>query len=521
MKIYRYYKGTSIPPSPFLDLDSIFHHLAHPFLENLDVESALTSLKREGIHSHEGEPLLLGIEDMIEQLKDLREQLQSSFSLDTAIEQFQEMIEKILPDQSLDTVQELIDKLTQELKRFHRDTPDPDGMRKGLMERKNKIFAFGRMVQKYQFTGKKRLSLENAIELAEEFELIDKVERDLKKVTWGFHPQTVDVSELKRLLGDTATDSWLMINRLNTSLEDEGYIEQKGNHYHLTSKGLKKMGREILDDLFSALKKDGWGMHATRFSGDGITMNGETKPYQFGDQFSLDINQTLMNSLRKRGGGIPVKVSPEDFEVYQTEYSTPSSTALLLDMSKSMRHDNNFVSAKMVALALESLIRMKYPRDNLTIIGFSSWARLLSIEELPSLQWDNENPYTNMEEGFSLAEKYLSKQKGRNKQIVLISDGEPTAHRENDLLFFQFPPHPRTLQKTLLMAKHCATKGITINTFMLGRRKTTVEFINQLTQVNRGRIFFTNSDNLGKYVLVDYLTQRGKRPFQTSCPAGA
>ena len=247
-------------------------------------------------------------------------------------------------------------------------------------------------------------------------------------------------------------------------------------------------------------------------------MNGDTKPYQYGDHFAPDINQTLMNSLRKRGGGTPVRISPEDFEVYQTENSASSSTALLLDMSKSMRHDNNFVSAKMVALALESLIRTKYARDNLTIIGFSSWARPLSIEELPSLQWDNENPYTNMEEGFSLAEKYLSRQKGKNKQIILISDGEPTAHRENDLLFFQFPPHPLTLQKTLQMAKRCTTKGITINTFMLGRKKNIAEFVNQLARVNRGRIFFTDSDNLGRYVLVDYLTQKEKRPFQTSCP---
>jgi uncharacterized protein with von Willebrand factor type A (vWA) domain len=166
----------------------------------------------------------------------------------------------------------------------------------------------------------------------------------------------------------------------------------------------------------------------------------------------------------------------------------------------------------MVALALESLIRTKFPRDNLTIIGFSSWARSLPLEELPSLQWDNENPYTNMEEGFLFAERYLSRQKGKNRQIILISDGEPTAHQENGYLFFQFP-----LQKTLQMAKYCAMKGITINTFMLGKKKDVAEFVNQLARVNRGRIFFTDSDNLGKYVLVDYLTQKGTRPFQTSC----
>jgi uncharacterized protein with von Willebrand factor type A (vWA) domain len=383
------------------------------------------------------------------------------------------------------------------------------------MQRKLEIFAFARMIQKYQFTGDKRLSLEKAMEMAEKFELADKLERDLKKVTWGFDPQIIDVSELKRLLGDTASDSWVMIHNLTTLLEQEGYIENKGNRYHLTSQGLKKMGEKILEDIFSALKRDGWGVHPTRFHGNGVTMNGDTKPYQFGDQFSLDLNQTLMNSLRKKGGVIPIKVSPEDFEVYQTEYSTSSSTVLLLDMSKSMRCENNFVSAKMVALALESLIRVKYPRDNLKIIGFSSWARSLSIEELPSLQWDREDPYTNMEEAFFLAEKYLSRQKGRNKQIVLISDGEPTAHRENELLFFQFPPHPRTLQKTLQMAKYCATKGITINTFMLGRKKDLVEFVKQLAQVNRGRVFYTNSDDLGKYVLVDYLTHREKLPFQS------
>jgi len=517
MKVYRYYRGSSFPPHPFLDAGSIFHHLAHPLLENLDVDSALASLKREGIRTDEGTPVLLGIEDMIEKLKEARQALQASFSLDTAIEQFREMIAEIIPDQSGNSVQELIDRLTQELKSFHYDTPDPDGVKRGFLKRKLGLFAFGRMVQKYPFTGKKKLSLDDATELAEQFDLIAKLERDLKKVTWGFDPEIIDVSKLHTLLGDSAADSWCTINRLASLLEQGGYIESKGRHYQLTSRGLKKMGKEILDDIFSALKRDGWGMHTTRFPGSGITMNGDTKPYQFGDQFSLDINQTLMNSLRKKGGGIPVRISPEDFEVYQTENSTSSSTALLLDMSKSMRHDNNFVSAKMVALALESLIRMKYPRDNLTIIGFSSWARPLSLKELPSLQWDNENPYTNMEEGFSLAEKYLSRQKGRNKQIVLISDGEPTAHRENDLLFFQFPSHPLTLQKTLQMAKYCAMKGIIINTFMLGRKKSLTEFVTQLARINRGRAFLTDSDNLGKYVLVDYLTQKGTRPFPTSC----
>ena len=516
MKAYRYYKGSELSPHPLFEAGSIFHHLTHPLLENLDLDSALATLKREGIHSHEGMPIFLGIEELIEKLKEVRQELQASFSLDKAIEQFREMIEKIIPHQSENTVQELIESLTQELKSFHPDTPDPGGVRKGFIQKKLEIFSFGRMAQKYPFTGKRKLSLEHATELAGTFDQIAKMERDLKKVTWGFDPGIIDISEMKRLLGDAASDSWLMINRLTSFLEEEGYIENRGHRYHLTSKGLKKMGKEILDDIFSVLKRHGWGMHPTHFPGNGITMNGDTKPYQYGDHFAPDINQTLMNSLRKRGGGTPVRIAPEDFEVYQTENSASSSTALLLDMSKSMRHDNNFVSAKMVALALESLIRTKYPRDNLTIIGFSSWARSLSIEELPSLQWDNENPYTNIEEGFSLAEKYLSRQKGKNKQIILISDGEPTAHRENDLLFFQFPPHPLTLQKTLQMAKHCTTKGITINTFMLGRKKNVAEFVNQLARVNRGRIFFTDSDNLGRYVLVDYLTQKGTRPLQVS-----
>jgi uncharacterized protein with von Willebrand factor type A (vWA) domain len=519
MKTYRYYKGCELSPHPLFNAGSIFHNLTQPLLENQDIDSALASLKREGIHTHEGIAIFLGIDDLIKNLQEIKQELQASFSLKWAIDQFREMIGEILPNQADYTVQELFERLTQELKSFRHDTPDPDRIRKGLVQKKLGIFSFGRMVQKYPFTGKRKLSLEDATELAQTFDQIAKLERDLKKVTWGFDPGIVDLSELKRFLGDSASDSWLMMNRLTSLLEEEGYIENRGYRYHLTSKGLKKMGKEILDDIFSVLKRDGWGMHFTPFPGNGIIIHGDTKPYQFGDQFAPDINQTLMNAMRKRGGGIPLRIFPEDFEVYQTENSTSSSTALLLDMSKSMRHDNNFVSAKMVALALESLIRTKYPHDNLTILGFSSWARPLSIEEVPSLQWDNENPYTNMEDGFALAEKYLFRQKGKNKQIVLISDGEPTAHRENGYLFFQFPPHPLTLKKTLQMAKHCATKGITINTFLLGRKKNMSEFVNQLARVNRGRIFFTDSNNLGRYVLVDYLTQKTTLFSQTAYPA--
>jgi len=181
----------------------------------------------------------------------------------------------------------------------------------------------------------------------------------------------------------------------------------------------------------------------------------------------------------------------------------------MLDMSRSMINNGYFLPAKKVALALTSLIRGQFPRDNLYILGFSLYARQFKAEELPKLSWSEWNIGTNMHHGFQESRRLLGRQKGGNKQIIMITDGEPTAHMEGTQADFSYPPTRRTFEETLKEVQRCTREGITINTFMLEQSRMLTQFIEQMARINKGRAFFASPDRLGEYILVDYV--RNKR----------
>jgi uncharacterized protein with von Willebrand factor type A (vWA) domain len=219
-----------------------------------------------------------------------------------------------------------------------------------------------------------------------------------------------------------------------------------------------------------------------------------------------------MNAVFREGPGTPIRIMPDDFEVYRTELITSSSTVLMLDMSRSMILRNCWAGAKKVAMALNALIRSQFPKDNLYIIGFSDRARLLQPESLTQITW-NEYVYgTNMQHGFKMARQLLSRHKGGNKQIIMITDGEPTAHIEDDgEVFFSYPPTARTFQETLKEVTRCTRDQIVINTFMLEKSKYLAHFVEQMTKINRGRAFYAAPENLGEYILVDYVNNKKKK----------
>ncbi|PYN88543.1 MAG: VWA domain-containing protein, partial [Candidatus Rokuibacteriota bacterium] len=225
--------------------------------------------------------------------------------------------------------------------------------------------------------------------------------------------------------------------------------------------------------------------------------------------FLLDLKKTLMNAVERNGAGTPVRLSPDDFEVIRTELSTQASTVVMLDMSRSMINNGYFLPAKKVALALTALIRGQFPRDNLYILGFSLYAKEFKAEDLPKLAWSEWNIGTNMHHGFQLSRRLLGRQKGGNKQIIMITDGEPTAHMEGGEADFSYPPTRRTFEETLKEVQRCTREGITINTFMLEQSRMLTQFIEQLARINKGRAFFASPDRLGEYILVDYV--RNKR----------
>ena len=287
-----------------------------------------------------------------------------------------------------------------------------------------------------------------------------------------------------------------------------GDVYKRQGRYELTARAIRRIGEKALGDIFKRLSRDRVGKHAIETVGLGHERAYDTKPYEYGDPFNLNIERTVRNAIRRTGGGTPVELDPEDFEVERTEHRVRSSTVLMLDLSLSMPMRDNFLPAKKVAMALHSLISSQFPRDYLGIVGFSETARILTAEQLPEVSWDFVYG-TNMQHGFMLARKLLARESG-TKQIIMITDGEPTAHiLDNGMPFFNYPPVRETVEATLREVVRCTKEQIRINTFGLGADGSLRAFIEQMTQINRGRAFFTTPEHLGDYVLVDFM--EGKR----------
>jgi uncharacterized protein with von Willebrand factor type A (vWA) domain len=372
----------------------------------------------------------------------------------------------------------------------------------------------GRLGTRYSFMGGEQMPLDEAMRVMDQLQSIEEMERALRGVYRGEELDPATRESLRDLLGDDAARDLDRAQRLTDELERRGLIESDNEGMRLTARGTRQIGQKALGDLFARLRRDRFGDHPVARRGQGGEREEESKSYEFGDVFDLDVKETVMNAVQREAatGVSPAqrvpRLSPEDFVVHRSDTLTRSATVLMLDMSRSMPLRGYFYAAKKVALALDSLIRSTYPRDTLHVIGFSDLAREISPAALPHLSV-NEYVYgTNMQHGLMLARRLLAKDPGENKQIIIVSDGEPTAHIENGRPVFFYPPLPETFHKTLLEVRRCTREHIVINTFMLESNHHLVQFVNQMTRMNRGRAFFISPDRLGDYVLVDYVTSK-------------
>jgi uncharacterized protein with von Willebrand factor type A (vWA) domain len=372
------------------------------------------------------------------------------------------------------------------------------------------LFPSDRLRQRYNFTGEESLSYNEALKLMEMLQQMDNLDSQLRESQFSHSLNDIDEDAVRDFLGEDAAEDLERLRNITRALEEAGYIQRKGKGYELTPRGMRKIGQKALKDVFSQLKKDHLGLHSMNRRGIGTELTDETKQYEFGDPFNLHLQKTIMNSIMREQPTLPVKLTPDDFEVFQSEEMTRSATVLMLDLSLSMPMRGNFQAAKQMAIALDGLIRTQYPRDTLHIIGFSSYARMMKKEDLPYMGWDEFDPYTNIQQGFQLARKLLSKERCSNKQILLVSDGEPTAHIEEGQIYFQYPPSLRTIQLTMREVKYCTKQDIVINTFMLGESHYLNAFVTQMARLNKGRVFFTSADTLGEYILVDYMSNKRK-----------
>ena len=367
--------------------------------------------------------------------------------------------------------------------------------------------------QSRNFTGQDPLDMGEAMDIFDELADLDQLEQMLRGASSPGALAEVDIDRVRDLLGDESAESLERLSELARMLEEAGLVDNHEGQLSLTPRAIRRLGQNALGDLYRRLLRDRAGRHDLERSGVGHEREYTTKTYEFGDPFNLHIERTLRNAVTRGGVGTPVKLTPDDFEVERTESTVQAATVLMLDLSLSMPMRDNFLPAKKVSMALHSLISTQFPRDYLGVVTFSEVAREIKPERIPEVSWDYVYG-TNMQHGLVLARRMLARQTG-TRQIIMVTDGEPTAHiTDQGYPQFNYPPSQETVDRTLTEVRRCTRDGIRINVFMLDATPYLTRFIETVTKMNGGRAFFTTNQNLGDYVLVDFVDQR--RTLRTS-----
>lgn len=324
-----------------------------------------------------------------------------------------------------------------------------------------------------------------------------------------------------------------LIDELIERMEQEGYVtispppeparmtsvpgsvaadQHRPLKFEVTDKGLDFLGYRALRDLLSSLGRSSFGRHDTRDTATGVETSGSSKLYEFGDTLNLDINATLGSAIRREGLTLPLNIEYDDLHVHQCEYQSSCATVLMLDCSHSMilYGEDRFTPAKKVAMALSQLIRSQYPGDTLSLVLFHDSAEELPVSQLARVRV---GPYyTNTREGLRIAQRILQRQHKDMKQIIMITDGKPSAVTLPDGRIYKnaFGLDPMVVSQTLEEVAKCKRAGVMINTFMLASDRGLVQFVQKVTEMCRGKAYFTTPYNLGQYLLMDYMSRKSK-----------
>lgn len=357
--------------------------------------------------------------------------------------------------------------------------------------------------------GGEPLGLGDATEALADLADLDALSEALGQEYAGASLDDVDEEAVARALGRQAVDDLKQLQEIERELERQGYLTRKGGEIELTAKAIRRIGQTALRRVFASLESGGRGDHDVHDAGAAGELTGTTREWRFGDEQPLDVVKTVSNAVRRRmvDADGPL-LRPEDFEIRETERRTRAAVVLLVDQSFSMVMNDTWRTAKTTAMALHALATTQFPLDAVEIIAFANLARRISPHELPDLD-ANEVQGTNLQHALMLAGRFLDKHPDAEPVVLVVTDGEPTAHLDRDgEWWFQWPPGPETIELTLAEVDKMTRRGVPLSFFRLGDEPRLAHFLDDIARRNGGRVLAPEGDRLGDYVVSDYLKRR-------------
>jgi uncharacterized protein with von Willebrand factor type A (vWA) domain len=465
--------------------------------------------------------------DMMDALSTMIEQDRRGEDLDPTFENFMEKFGDFFPGaESLeDVIQAMAERAAAAEAMFNSLSSEQQGELRSLfdqmMQNMELNFSMNRLVSNlrqatpdidwsraHRMRGQDGAPFAQSASVAEQLGQLKGLEEFLGQSNAAQGLPEVDVESVRRNLGDDAARHVQRLQKALQGLKDQGFVDRKGNRLQLSAKGIRKIGQIALRDIFNKLSDSSTvGAHPVSTLARGGDREETSKPWEPGGAFALHLPKTLRNALLRQGPGTPLRLHPDDFEVEEYEATRRSATVIAIDLSLSMAMRGNLVPAKKMVLALTQLIRSKFPRDFVAVVGFGERAQELKIEDVPALTIDY-NYGTNLQHALALSRHLLRNERGE-RQVVVVTDGEPTAHlTASGEPFFSWPPVKETLEKTMAEVLRCTKAGIIINTFALDIERSQFPFVEQIARVNGGRLFYTDVDDLGTYALDDFVKHR-------------
>jgi len=409
-----------------------------------------------------------------------------------------------------------------------------------LMESLGEKYQVDLLASNWEFTGRESLSIPHALEVLQELKQIEELLKQLEEAKETAQLAIIDMEDLADFADPESIEQLGEFQKqvqqyVKDLMENQGITDADG-HVHLTPQAYRVFQGRLLERIFSNLESSRSGRHQGSLEGDGAIELQRTRPWEFGDSVAqMDIPQTMINTLLRQGKERPLRLQPQDIEVHRSRNNPKCATTVLMDMSGSMRYDGQYVNVKRMALALNGLIQSEYPGDFLRFIEVASFAKAvpagdvvsvmpkiptindpivrlrvdMSSEDVSELQVPPH--FTNLQHGLQMSRQFLAGQDTPNRQVILITDGLPTAHFEGSDLFLLYPPDPRTEQATMREGQLSKHDNITINIFLLpswSQSHEDVQFAHRLAESTGGRVFFTAGNDLDRFVVWDYVNQR-------------